>query len=88
LGQLASSKLDGQSKMVQWLFRTLRVCKISKPDFIAYDVIYLPNRFVKRARKKGYPIVSWTVNSLEKYELSRKIADTVIFEQIRPSDKY
>lgn len=88
LGQLASNKLDGQTKMVQWLFRTLFVCYISKPDFVAYDILYMPSRFVKRARRRGHPIVAWTVDTMEKYELSRKYADNVIFENIRPDSKY
>lgn len=84
LGQLASAKLDGQTKLIQWLFRTLRVCKISKPDFVAYDITYLPNRFVTRAKKKGIPVIAWTIDTKEKYELAKKVSDNVIFEKIRP----
>lgn len=83
LGQLASPHLEGQSKFVEWLFGTLNVLKISKADFIAFDVLYLPSRFVARKKKKGYPVLTWTVDSPEKLALARKTTDNVIFEKIR-----
>ncbi len=83
LGQLASPKLEGQSKFVEWMFRTLNVLKISKADFVAFDILYLPSRHVARKKKKGYPILTWTVDSPEKLATARQYANNVIFEKIR-----
>ena len=83
LGQLVSNKLDGQSKFVVWLFKTLNVLKISKAEFIAYDVKYLPSRPVRRYRKKGYPILSWTIDNEEKLHKARQYADNIIFETVK-----
>lgn len=83
LGQLTSWDLDGQSKVVRWLFGTLRVLKISKADFVAYDIRYLPNRFVRRVRRKGFPVLAWTVNTPERLAIAKKNVDNVIFETIR-----
>lgn len=82
LGQLVSNKLDGQSKFVCWLFRTLNVLKISRAEFIAFDIKYLPSRPVKRYRRKGYPILTWTIDDEEKLLRARKYADNIIFETV------
>ncbi len=83
LGQLSSRKLEGQSKFVEWMFGSLNVLKISKADFIAFDILYLPSRPVARKKKKGYPILTWTVDTKEKLATARQYADNVIFEKIR-----
>ena len=83
LGQLSSCKLEGQSKFVEWLFGTLNVLKISKADFVAFDILYLPSRHVARRKKKGMPILTWTVDTPEKLATAKKCADNVIFEKIR-----
>lgn len=83
LGQLVSNKLDGQTKFVCWLFRTLNVLKISRAEFIAFDVKYLPSRPVKRHKKRGYPILAWTVDDQEKLRKARQYADNIIFETIK-----
>ena len=82
LGQLVSNKLDGQSKFVCWLFRTLNVLKISRAEFIAFDIKHLPSRPVKRYRRKGYPILTWTIDDEEKLLRARKYADNIIFETV------
>lgn len=83
LGQLSSCRLEGQSKFVEWLFGTLNVLRISKADFIAFDILYLPSRHVARKRKKGFPVLTWTVDTDEKLATARQCADNVIFEKIR-----
>ncbi|WP_394730518.1 glycerophosphodiester phosphodiesterase family protein [Altererythrobacter sp. GH1-8] len=36
---------------------------IAKPDFLAYHIAALPNRWVANLRARGLPILTWTVNS-------------------------
>ena len=60
--------------------RRHRYCKIAGAQFIAHDVKSLPNRFCKRWREMGHPLVTWTVNSKELEERAAKYADQPIFE--------
>lgn len=53
-----------------------------KPDFIAYDVRSLPSWDVKCWKKRGLPILTWTVNSKGRKATSTKYADNIIFEDI------
>lgn len=52
----------------------------ARPDFIAYDVRTLPNRFVSGLRDGGMPVVTWTVDTPEKMATARRHADAPIAE--------
>lgn len=81
VGQLMSDSLPGQSKMVHFMYRTLLVLLISKPDFFNYDVEYIGKKRIQRRRKK-LPLITWTIDTYEKYEYAKKYADNCIFESI------
>ena len=53
---------------------------IAKPDFLAYHIAALPNRFVAGLRAHGMPILPWTVDTPEKLALARRCADAPIAE--------
>lgn len=55
---------------------------ISRPDFIAYEAKYLPNRFVNKFKK--LPLLAWTVRSQNEYLKVVKYSDNVIFEDFEP----
>lgn len=55
------------------------------PDFIAYSINALPAIAPLVLKAFGVPLLSWTVNSLEKLKKARKYADNVIFENIDPT---
>ena len=52
----------------------------AKPDFLAYDVRDLPSRFAGAQRKRGLPVLTWTVRSPEHRERADKYADAPIAE--------
>lgn len=83
VGQLISDELPGQSKLIHFLFRSLLVLKISKPDFFAYDIEYITKRKIQRKRRK-LPLFAWTINTEEKKTKAKKYADNIIFELIEP----
>ncbi|MFA5686622.1 MAG: glycerophosphodiester phosphodiesterase family protein [Bacilli bacterium] len=83
-GQLISHHLKNISKFSSWLFKTMHINLISKPDFIAFDINCLPNKKVKRLFRKNVPLISWTVNSKEKLELAKEYTHNWIFEDIIP----
>ena len=83
VGQLSSGKLEGQKPHIQFLFATMLVNRISKPDFVSYDVNYLPRWSVTRLRKRGMPIIAWTIDDENKRKNAVANADQFIFEGIK-----
>lgn len=79
-GYLKNEKLPFIQKFV--LKRMLLNKHISKPDFIAYEGKYLPNRFVRKYKK--LPLLAWTVRNQEEYLRVVKYCDNVIFEDFEP----
>jgi glycerophosphoryl diester phosphodiesterase len=52
----------------------------ARPEFIAIDIKDLPNRFAARQRKRGVPVLTWTVRSAEQQAIAADNADQIIFE--------
>jgi glycerophosphoryl diester phosphodiesterase len=52
----------------------------ARPDFLAYDVRDLPSRFAAGQRKRGLPVLTWTVRSPELRERAALHADAPIAE--------
>ena len=53
---------------------------IALPDFIAYHIAALPSRWVERLRRRGLPVLTWTVNSPETRTRALARADALISE--------
>ncbi len=51
-----------------------------KPDFLAYDIRDLPSRFAAAQRRRGLPLLTWTVRSPEYRERADQYADAPIAE--------
>ena len=66
------AKEEGAEK-VQALWR-------ARPEFLAFDIADLPNRFAQRQRRRGIPILSWTVASAEQQAIAAECADQIVFE--------
>ncbi len=52
----------------------------ARPDFLAYDIRDLPSRFAAGQRKRGLPVLTWTVRSAEHRERAERHADAPIAE--------
>jgi glycerophosphoryl diester phosphodiesterase len=52
----------------------------AQPDFLAYDIRDLPSRFAAAQRKRGLPVLTWTVRSAEYIERAAEHADAPIAE--------
>lgn len=52
----------------------------ARPDFLAYDVRDLPSRFAGGQRKRGLPLLTWTVRSAELRQRADNYADAPIAE--------
>jgi glycerophosphoryl diester phosphodiesterase len=53
----------------------------AKPDFLAYDVRDFPSRFANAQRKRGLPVLTWTVRTAQQEQTASKHADEIIFER-------
>lgn len=51
-----------------------------KPDFLAYDVRDFPSRFAAAQRRRGFPVLTWTVRSKALRDVARQFADAPIAE--------
>jgi glycerophosphoryl diester phosphodiesterase len=52
----------------------------ARPDFLAYDIRDLPGRFPASQRRRGLPVVTWTVRTAEQLERARQHADAPTVE--------
>lgn len=88
-GQLSTAfKTGGGSHrpaLQRFLARHLLVNAISKPHFIGYDINHLPAPATTFLRKRGMPILTWTVRTDINRDIASKYADNIIFESFRPS---
>lgn len=55
----------------------------ARPDFLAYDVRDLPSRFAQAQRRRGLPVLSWTVRTPAQSDTVAAHADAPIFERPR-----
>lgn len=65
--------LSGRLRRHLWLWH-------ARPDFLAYDIRDLPSRFAAAQRKRGLPLLTWTVRSPELRERAAVHADAPIAE--------
>lgn len=70
---------DGQRTLTGKYRRHLALWH-ARPDFLAYDVRDLPSRFAAAQRRRGLPLLTWTVDSLAKREVAAAHADAAIAE--------
>lgn len=53
---------------------------LAKPDFLAYDIRDLPSIFAANQRKRGIPVLTWTVRSAAHEQIASAHTDSMIFE--------
>lgn len=53
----------------------------ARPDFLAYDVRDFPSRFAADQKRRGLPILTWTVRTPEQEAVAARHADEIIFEK-------
>ncbi|MDF0545683.1 glycerophosphodiester phosphodiesterase family protein [Sphingobium sp. H39-3-25] len=70
---------QGKGKVRGAIERTLALWR-AKPDFLAYDIRDLPAPFAARARRRGLPVLTWTVRDAGQEAVAMAHADQIIFE--------
>ena len=67
------------------VLKRLKLNDVSKPDFIAYEWKFLPNKYVKKyVKNHNIPVISWTIKSNAEMEAVRAHCDNLIFERFEP----
>ena len=85
-GQLSSNfKGEKMNGFIKFLLKGMFLNFISKPNFIAFDVEAMPNKKVETLRKKGLPILCWTIKTNEDYKKIKEVCDNIIFEGFTPN---
>jgi glycerophosphoryl diester phosphodiesterase len=59
----------------------------AKPDFLAYHIKDLPRLPITILRRRGLPVLTWTVRNEEQRRKASEYADAIIFETLRPDVK-
>lgn len=70
---------EGSNELRGLIRRTL-AAKLTRPDFLAYDIASLPSPFAARARARGMAILAWTVRTEQQGRLASVHADQIIHE--------
>ena len=71
-----------KGKFTTNLLKSLKLYYFIHADFMSYDILYLPNKYVSKKRKHGEQLLVWTIRNNELKEKASKIADNIIFEKI------
>jgi glycerophosphoryl diester phosphodiesterase len=86
-GQLASFYDGGRAaRFITYALKSLRFRKLNKPDFIAYNVEYLPNKYTDLAKRENLKLLAWTVKTPANIETAEAYCDNYIFENFIPEN--
>ncbi|MDY0277389.1 MAG: glycerophosphodiester phosphodiesterase family protein [Acholeplasma sp.] len=88
-GQITSYFYENKKMpfLLKFLMRTLFFNHFTKPDFISYNLQYLPNKYASKAKKKGLLVFGYTARNQSDFDLVLKTYDNVVFENFIPNDK-
>lgn len=66
------------------ILRHLAMAPLVRPHYIGYEIGSLPHWAPTALRKRGVPILAWTITNENQLAHARVLADNVIFENVRP----
>ena len=82
IGQMSQGLLRKSNFIFRYLMSSLLVIKYSHADFISYCISNLPNKYCSKYRKRGYPLIAWTVRNERTLNKAIMFADNYLFETI------
>lgn len=56
----------------------------TKPDFISYNVKYMPNKHLDKAKKQGKTIISYVARDQKTFNFVKNHYDNIVFEYFKP----
>lgn len=80
-GQISSFFADSKlPKMPKWFLKSMWFNKFTKPDFISYNILNVPNKYINREKNKNRIIFGYTAKSINEYNDKIKYLDNIVFE--------
>lgn len=76
--------MPAMSRWEKMKLRNLWYRRAVQADFVAYDIDDLPAGPPLRARRRGLPLLTWTVTTPAQRERAARYADAIIFEGFDP----
>lgn len=80
-GLVVGGFVGGRPRRARGLLRRLLNLRTARPHFIACDVAYLTSPTIRFFRRRGLPVLAWTVRSQQDHALAATAADQIIFER-------
>lgn len=70
--------------IAKYLMKTMTFNFITKPDFITYGIQDLPNKYVKKSKRKGIVILSYVARTQSEFDFVKSNYDNAVFEFFTP----
>ena len=86
-GQLSGTFTEGSESLnsfEKFVLKNMLLNFKSKPNYIGYELEGIPKSKLESLRKKGVPIIVWTVKNKEDMEKEYKYSDNITFENFLP----
>lgn len=85
-GQISSYFHENKKmpKILKFLMKRLFFNKFCKPDFISYNLKYLPNKYVDKQRRKNILVFGYTAKNQDEYNKVKSLYDNVVFDSFIP----
>lgn len=84
-GQLSGDfKGEKMAGVLKWVLSNLYLNWKSKPHFVGYESRALPGKRVGYLRKKGMPVIAWTIRDEAEHLRVKNLCDNIIFESFKP----
>ncbi len=85
-GQLSTFYEEAKRSVRRYMLKSMWYNKKAKPDFISYDEVNMPNKYVTKYCRKHPETAKlvWTVRSQQRQEELKALVDSFIFEDYMP----
>ena len=86
-GQLSGTFTEGSESLnsfEKFVLKNMLLNFKSNPNYIGYELEGIPKSKLESLRKKGVPIIVWTVKNKEDMEKAYKYSDNITFENFLP----
>jgi glycerophosphoryl diester phosphodiesterase len=71
-------------RISKYLMKSMFFNRFTKPDFVNYGIVDLPNKYCDRAYKKGLCIIAYASKSQEEFDMVKQHYDNSVFEYFLP----
>lgn len=64
------------------LLQSLSLVGVIRPDYVGYEWSGIHRRAPQEMRKRGIPLLAWTVRDEKSLGISQRLADNIIYENL------